>query len=238
MAYPVTELITDAYHLSGIVSEEFEEITGYQIDKGLKLLNGALAFKTVEDRTIPYFQQLNFTATIGQEQYFIQDLIEVETLTFTIDSVRYQMTKKTRYEYFGTPRANNINSLPYMYFIEKALGGANLYMYFFPQQAYTFQLHGKFRLNSNIALNQDMELIFDQYYIQYLKYLLAEYLCEDYQIQLPSEARRKLTSYEKSLFDVSEYDLSMRKTSILQSATSSPDIYAQANIGKGWTAPS
>ena len=237
MAYPVTELIADSYYLSRVVSQGFEEVTGYQMSKGLRLLKGAIAFKTAENRTIPYFKQYNFDGIVGEEKYFIPGLIQIETLTFNIDQVRYQMESETRQRYFGSSRANNINSLPYMYFMEKCLNGANLYIYFLPQQAYPFEIHGKFRLENDLTLAMDLETIFDDFYIQYLKYLLSEYICEDYQIQTQPEVRRRLISYEKSLFDTSAYDLSMIKTSNLQSSIGSPDIYAQANLGKGWTTP-
>lgn len=230
MVYTVTQLITEAFYLSGVISEEFEEISGYQITKGLKLLKAAIEFKTAQDRLIPYFKQYDFAGVIGQEKYFIPDLIEVETLTFSIAEVRYPMSYTTRQKYFGTPRANNIDSLPYIFFVEKKLGGADLYMYFFPQQTYAFQLHGKFRLDSDLTLLQDLSLTLDGYYIEYLRYLLAEYICEDYQIQLTGAASKKLDTYENSIFDTSPYDLSMTKDSILQSNTTSPDIYAQVNI--------
>lgn len=156
MSYTVTKLITEAYYESSVVSREFEVIQGYQLNNGLIWLNQILSDKIVDNGDVPYITtQYHFNGVIGQEKYFIANCMDIQSLTFFIDSVRYQMQPLGRYKYFGTPRANNINALPLSYHYERTFGGINLFVYFFPNQAYTFELTGNFYLD-NVTLNQDL----------------------------------------------------------------------------------
>lgn len=232
MTTTTRELITKSWYLSGIVARSLQTVSGEQISDGLELLNSLLSFKTVDDRKIPYFTKYDFVSVQGQEEYFIPGLIQAETLTFELDTVRYSMRHELRVRYFGTPRANNVQSLPYIYHVERALGGANLFMYYLPNKIYNFELYGNFSL-LDVTLDQDLELVLDKFYIEYLRYLLADYICDDYNISFPLKSAERLKAYEAHLTDVSPMDLSMQKKSILQKGTG-VDYYADANILKGW----
>ena len=150
MTYTVSQLIANAYDISGIVSREFETVSGSQELIALQFLNERIADKTIQDGSIPYISQYNFTGVAGQERYYIRDLVEISTLTFFINSVRFSMVPVNRDMYFGSSRANNIQSLPYNFHMERELGGASIYMYFRPNTNYLFELWGSFRLSSVI----------------------------------------------------------------------------------------
>lgn len=155
MAYTVTNLITDAFYISGIVSREFETVSGPQGQVGLALLNNILTDKAIEKDMIPYYTKYTFNAVAGQETYFIPNLEELDTLVFYLNTVRYQMREVERIKYRGSPRANNISSLPFNWNLERCLGGANISLYFFPNLAYPMEAWGLFRLGS-VALNTDL----------------------------------------------------------------------------------
>lgn len=239
MPYTTRQLITRAFYLSGKVSQDFETVSGDDIEEGLELLNELLNIKTANQRLIPYFKEYDFNAVIGQEQYFIPNLVSIETLTFTIGSVRYAMTQKTRFEYFATPRANNVESLPYQFHIERAFDqntatdGCNLYMYYLPQQDYPFTMFGKFSL-ADVTLDQDLSLNTPPFYLAYLRYALAEYICHEYTITFSPESQKKLSEIESIIFDISPIDFTQHKISTLHKETSHADIYVQANIAQGW----
>ena len=59
--YTVTELITKAWTLSGIVAAQAETVSGDQLKDGLDHLNDFLALQNANSRMIPYtrVQQLN-----------------------------------------------------------------------------------------------------------------------------------------------------------------------------------
>jgi hypothetical protein len=232
MSYTVTQLVTNAWYLSGIVSREFETVSGDQITDGVNLLNAVLAVKTANSILIPYFTVYDsLTLIVGQEEYFIPNLISIQTMTFFIGTLRFPMIQKQRKDYFGPARANNIVSIPSTYHCERTLGGANIYLYVPPDNTYATEIVGKFSLSS-VTLNQDLSLTLDAFYIEYLRYALAEYMCEEYQIQWQPGPAKKLMQYEEVLKDVSPRDYSMTKMSTLNNTTGIK--WAYVNF-PGWT---
>jgi len=233
MAYTTLQLINNAYYASGVVSREFETVSGEQAQDGLQWLNELLADKTVDNALIPYYQAYDFNAVTGQEAYFIQDLIEIDTFTFYIDSVRYSTSQKSRRHYFGESRADNIQSLPGTWHFERTYNGATLYIYFLPDQNYPLQIWGQFRLSS-VTINQDLSLTLDQFYINFLRYELAERICAEFDFTVPPGVEKNLKRYRHLIAKKSgPIDLRMLKVSSLQKRGAIN--YGQVNLGKGWT---
>jgi hypothetical protein len=242
MAYTVSQIIAKAYYLTGIVSKDFETVSGPQYAEGLDCLNDILGDQTSDKSMIPYFTSGEFNTIIGQETYFIQNLVEVTSLTFTLATVRYAMQPVMRDAYWGLPRAQSIQSLPFNYNVERTfdpttmMPGCNINLYFLPQQVYLMQWWGKFAL-AYVTLNQDLSLTIDRFYINYLKYALAERLCNDYNYEVPQSVMKMLNQYELEITKKSAIlDLRTKKTSTL----TPQDIglnYAQVNLGKGFTVP-
>ena len=233
MAYTTLQLINNAYYESGIVSRGFETVGGQQAIDGLQFLNDLIADKTVENGLIPYYEQYDFFAVIGQEKYFIPDLIEVDTFVFYIDTVRYQTENRARREYFGTSRADNIKSLPGSWHMERCFQGANIYIYFKPNLNFPLTLWGQFRLQQ-VVINQDLSLTLDRFYINYLKYDLAARLCAEYNYTVPPGVAKTLSSYEDNISKKSgPMDLRLIKMSSLQRRGGLN--YGIVNLGHGWT---
>lgn len=235
MAYPVTKLITNSYYLSGILSRGLQSISGDQLTDGLDLLNAWIAIKTANVRLIPYFTQFDLPLVVGQEKYFIPNLVSAETFVFFIgnstNAVRYSTLPQKRVTYFGSGRVENINSLPFSWHYERILNGANVYIYFTPNLNYPATIWGKFSLAS-VQLNQDLSLTLDQYYIEYLRFGLAEQICSEYNIPLQPQTQMRLKELEKIVTDVSPADLQMQKMSSLSDRMGYN--YADANLGRGW----
>lgn len=232
MAYTTLQLITNAYYESGIVSRGFETVSGQQANDGLQFLNDLIADKTIDNGLIPYYQQHDFTAVTGQEMYFIEDLIEIETFVFFIDTVRYQTENRARREYFGSSRADNIQSLPGSWHMERCLNGANLYIYFKPNTTYPLTIWGQFRLQS-VVINQDLSLTLDRFYINYLKFDLAARLCAEYNYSVPPGVSKALDKYEDNIKKKSgPMDMRLMKLSSLQRRGGIN--YGQVNLGYGW----
>ena len=87
-------------------------------------------------------------------------------MTFNIGTVRFSMSELTRKEYFATPRVDQLQALPFSYRVERCLGGANVYLYFVPNEGYEVKVWGKFSLN-DVTLDQDLSLTYDGFYISY-----------------------------------------------------------------------
>jgi hypothetical protein len=233
MAYTVAELITESWYLSGIVMLDASTPSGSQMNNGFKMLNAVLAFLAVSTRQIPYFTEYEFTGVVGQEEYTIANLIQPQNLTFEYSTVRYSMLELARDAYFGTSRANGINSLPYIYHVERALGGSKLWMYYRPDQAYEFKLWGKFALAQVTSYEQDLSLTLDDFYREYLRFLLSERMCLEWDTVFAPLKQKKLAEMTAQITDLSPIDLSVKKFSTLQKTQGLN--YAQVNLGKGWT---
>lgn len=154
MAYTVANLIADAYYISGIVSREFETVSGPQGELGLQVLNDVISDKTIEMDMIPYYNKYNFSTIAGVETYFVPNLESVETLVFFLNGVRYQMVEVDRVAFQGAARAK-ISSLPFNWNQERCLNGTNIRLYFFPNQVYQMELWGLFRL-ALVTMFQDL----------------------------------------------------------------------------------
>lgn len=235
MAYTTNQLISGAYYAAGVVSREFETVSGSQIGDGLIWLNNIITEKTVDEGMIPYESTYNADFVVGQETYFIPDLIQIDTLVFFLDAVRYAMKYEQRNAYFGSSRVENIQTLPFEWYFENAFGGGNLYIYFSPDRAYPMEIHGIFRLPS-VTLGQDLSLTLDEFYITYLRYALADRICAEFAYTTPENVVRQLSKYEAFINKNSRVlDLRISKTSTLQKRGSFN--WAFINLGHGWVKP-
>lgn len=234
MSYTALKLITKSFYRAGIRSQGFNAPTSEELNEGLDSLNDLLAEKTVDNALNPYYTKFDFNVTEGVEEYFIEGLIEAETVTFTLNSVRYSVMKTSRAKFFGSARANNIDSLPFMWHLEREFGGARLFLYYLPNQAYDFQLWGQFALNSEITLLTDLSLTYDRFYISYLKCALAQRLCLDYDMDVPSMLKEQMDEFDEMMSkQISPMDLNIQKTSTLQGG--SFVNYGVANLApNGW----
>ena len=228
----VRELIAKSWFLSGIVSRRLENVDGTQISDGLEILNDILAEKSGTGRGIPFYTQIQIPSVTNQNKYTVQNLITLDTLTFNIDVVRYEMTRDSRYRHWGTPRVDNISALPYHYYPERILGGMTFDVYFAPTSEIDFfTIEGRAALTT-LALTDDIDTILDRYYQSYLKYKLSIRLGEFYDYPISAHVQQTMKELEKYTEDINEMDFTIRKISVLTQGTATN--YADVNIGKGW----
>ncbi len=232
MAYTARQLITRSWYLSGIVSRSFQTVEGTQLDDGLFLLNSLLAIKSVNTDLVPYYKIHDFVLAYDTEEYTIPNCLMVEDFTFFINDVRYPTNRAGRKQFFGSGRANNIQSLPFQWRFDRELGGGKLRLYFKPAAAYPAQIVGKFGFDS-VNVNTDMSTVYDPFYIEFLRYSLAEYMCQDSGYDFPYA--QKLQEITDALSDLSPPDMSSRKVQMINSPVSVN--YAQINLGQGFTPP-
>lgn len=233
MVYLASALITKAYTTSGITSADIGDAPDDgQIDDGLTLLNEILSEIGINGKLLPYTTQYNVAAVVGQETYLIPNLIQWQAMTFAINTVRYSLTYQGRTNYFASPRANNITSLSTDFTFERTNGGSNLSIYFLPDQNYPLTVTGLFGFNS-VLLNTDMTPLCDNFYLKYLRLVLAQSLCAFNLISLPTQSAQQLQDITQTLSTMNTPDMTMKKTSLF--GTNVSINYAQANLGQGWT---
>jgi hypothetical protein len=232
MAYTTNQLISGAYYASGVVSREFETVSGGQITDGLIWLNDILTEKDIDKSMVPYESTYTTNFVQGQSIYPIPDLTSIDTLVFFLDEVRYAMKYEKRNAFFGSSRVENIETLPFEWYFERQFGGGNLHIYFKPDRTYPMEIHGIFRM-STVALGQDLSLTLDQFYRTYLRYALSDRICSEYNYVTPPNVVKQLSKYESFIAKKSRIiDLRMQKVSSLQKRGFFN--YAFINLAKGW----
>jgi hypothetical protein len=231
MSLTARELISRSFYLANIVSRGLQSVTGEQAADGLYLLNALLDWKSIDIDLIPYWTYYEFNTVEGQEKYTIPNLYAVESLTFNQGVIRFPTSYTMRTEYFGTGRVDNISSLPFNWTFNQEVGGGSIYLYFLPQQVFTIKIMGKFGLQ-DVSLDTDLLEVYDRSYIEYLRYALANYICQDYNIPFNPESRIHLANITRQLLNVSPPDLSRSTVSILRKNAGLN--YADMSIGQGW----
>lgn len=233
MVYFASQLIVEAWRTTGMVSADIgNQPSSRQMVDGLNRLNELLSELSLDGALLPYTTNYSFTATIGQEAYPIDNLIQWQTITFDLDTVRYSLQNTGRTDYFGSDRVNNITSLPYQFHVERTLGGSTLYLYFKPSQEFPINIYGLFGFVS-VDYNTDLAFSCDLYYLKFLRLALAECLCSYYQMVLPAQIAMELKEIRLKIKNLNAPDMTCQKINLL--GNSSLINYAQANIGRGWT---
>lgn len=235
MAYTVRNLITRSFYLCQVVSRDFTSITGNEIQVGLDLLNSLLNWLTIETQSLPFYKIHNFTAIQNVEKYYIPNLFDIEDLTYNVTpDVRYPSNYQTRSQYFGTYRANNVRTLPANFRAEKTVDGMDIYLYPIPNQNYEMQIVGKFGL-TNVTLDTDLNGVYDNGFIEYLRYLLASYICDEYGGELSQSSQKRLSEMKTQLIYLTGQDLTCKKTSVFSKYTSLN--WGMVNLFRGMLPP-
>jgi hypothetical protein len=232
MAVTARKLITDAYYISGVVSQEQQEVSGPEIKIGLRIFNDALAVEAITGTLIPFYKEHVFNFIAGQEKYEIDNLIEIENAVFLLNSVRYSMRPVRRNDYFGRSRVEGITTFPTTYHFERAENKGELYVFFPPNGNYECRLWGKFGLEE--VENEDVNLsaIYAREYLTYLKFLLAKYICAAYDEVLGEQSQLILDEIVKGLHYESPIDVSIHKVSVFGKQYMLD--YTTANLFNGW----
>lgn len=229
----VAELISDAYYLSRVVARNFETVSATQSQDGLTLLNDLLSEKNISSATIPYSATTTFNGVAGQEQYVVPNLVSIDTLTFELSNVRYHLNQVNRDRYFGFSRVNDIESLPVMFFTERQLGFSNIYVYYVPADDYVFEITGKFALQE-VNLFDDISAAYDKFYLSYIKYNLAERICDFNGNTVPNGIVKRLRDLNDQISHFSGLDMSVNYSNPFGGSSVDP---VQAQLSNGWVSP-
>lgn len=196
MSYTVTQMISDAFFEAVIVARGTKTLTEENLATGLQYFNEVLATTLIDEAIVPYYKEYEFNLLENIESYDIPNLISIQTFTFFQDSFRYSIAKDDFREYWGSPKATNIDSLPSVYFSQRILGGSKISVTPNPSQTYPAVIWGSFGL-LEATYNQDLSLIYDKYYIVYLRALLGDMLCLAYGKEMPEKLAQHLIKFDK-----------------------------------------
>lgn len=214
--YTMLKLITNAFYLSGVRSQGFQDLSDEDTSVGIDLLNEVLAELDINTRMIPYYKEYETPAIYGQEEYFIPYLVEPSTVTFNIGTVRWSIKLFERNQYHGGFRVDGIPGLPFTGSFEKSVGGCSLYLYFLPCSDYVLKIWGKFGFQElDVSqLTENLLDVYDLWFVRYLRYSLAREICNQYKSPVSQEIERVLGIIEASVNDMNKIDLTPRRVNL------------------------
>lgn len=225
----VLELLIKAWKTSGIVAADSETPDSAQTADGLYLLNELLSEMAIDGKSIPYRTHATESLVAGQEKYPIDNLASIDALTYNDGEVRFSLVRDGVKKYFNTPRVDNISSLPSHYYAERQNGGTDIYLYFQPSKNFTLNISGLYYLSS-VTKATELDDAYDEFYQGYLRYKLAERMCELYNVPYPLE--RRLEKLERKIDGLNSTDLLVRKSPLLKDGGFTN--YGYANFTTGW----
>ena len=228
--YSVSELITDAYYLSRVVAREFETVSSSQTKAGLSMLNEVISDHNISSAMLPYYDEITLPVSAGEDQVFFQNMVTVETITILNGDVRHSLNRVGRDRFFNEPRVNNIRSLPYMYFYETRRISGVLNLYYSPDKDYVLTITGK-RFQNPVALDFDMNNLFARFYTAYIKYALAERICNDNNITVNQGLQKILDYYQREISNMNPTDFSVNIANPYSGSVIDP---VQSQLSNGW----
>ena len=231
----VNELISRAYSFSQIVGRDLESVDGSQGADGLFLLNQLLASKSATGDEIPYYDNITVDTTAGVSEYFVEDLISIDAITFLLGTVRYPMVNRGRRKFWGDARVENIQNLPFSWYWQRVPGGMKIYTYFATNQNTPLKISGQLAL-TDVGQDDDLNTTLDKFYQNFLIFDLANYICMWNGISTPSAVQAELLKLKKEIYRINPPDYTNNRMSVFKSADSLN--YASVNLGRGWTVPS
>lgn len=232
MAISAASIVTNAYYLSTIVSRELETVGKDDMTDGFNLLNYILGDKNFNVAAIPFYKEYTRNAVIGQEAYFIPNLLLDETLTFNIGDVRFPTQKVNRRQYFGQGRVD-FSSLIVSWHPERVLNGTNIYLFPFPESTYPMKIWGKFALTQLESKDDDLSLSYEVAYLDYLTYKLASRICQQNNIGVPPNVAQEIKEFELQLSAMNPIDFTVQTYSTLSNDDFGP-TWAQVNLNGYW----
>lgn len=233
MAYNVQKLVTNSFYLSTVRSRTFQTVSAADVADGVDMLNEILAFQSINKRLVPFYSRKDdLVLQIGVEKYFLENVIEIDTFTFNLDGdVRYPSQVVDRTKYFSNGRPNNVQALPFIWHQERVLNGTDLYVYFLPNQEYTTNLTVKYGL-TQVTQFTDLLDYYEMGYIRYLRYKLAQAICQDYGVEFAQDSVKVLESLEHDLQWVSAPDLTLNVMNTMGGEYCFD--WQTANLTNGW----
>lgn len=230
-----SELLVKALRTTNIVSADIgNQPDARQMVDALDLLNELLSEININGDFLPYTQTISQSMVVGQETYFIENLIQWQVIAFDWQSVRYSLIYQNRTDYYGLARANNIQSFPFSFHVERTKSGSKIQFYFPPQYDFTMEITGLFGFDS-VTNNTDLSIVYDNFYLKYLRLELANSICNYYTLSMPKGSAIELEKIRDKINKLNSPDLGVQINNMLDGQNFVN--YAQANIGKGFTAP-
>ena len=196
----VNELIIESFETVGIYAP-YKIPSGQDIQRGLNYLNELLDYFSHDGVYIPFFSEINFTMTVGQDEYVISKdisadvdhnpIIALDYVNISYYEVLYPVAIVSYDQVDSDIRNPEIYSRPKRVVLQKNVDTSKVIFYQKPDFSYDCRLRGKTYL-SNVTLQQTLSEL-PRYYHRFLRNMLGRDLKNIYKSEnwSPEQERGK-----------------------------------------------
>lgn len=227
----VNDLIIRAFATLGIYAP-YKTVSGTDTLTGLFHLNELLDYFQHNGLYIPFFTDINFTMTVGQDEYVIsQDvaadvtsnpIIELDYVNIFYNDVSYPVEIVSYAQVDLNIRNTQVNSRPNRVVLQKNVDTSKVIFYQRPDLSYDCRIRGKIYL-SNVLLQDDLSGI-PGYYHRFMRYMLARELKDIYKSEnWTPDQEQKYQEMLKEIKNAADFPLSIDKNPTFGTRTSVQD---------------
>lgn len=187
MVQTVKQFVTDAYQLIS-ANTPTVPLQGNDMSKGIQLLNQLLRAYSGTGLLLTIARQVDFTVGIGQTEITFADpdypgvadlkvgrLANLADAWLTLDGVTYPLIPLNRDVFLQSYKYDPQLGLPRFIITYNEDNLTRLRIYPGPSQVYNLSVYGKFETTT--LIENDTMSNFPNYYIPYLQFAVAKYLC-------------------------------------------------------------
>ena len=187
-AETIEKLVLNAYYLMGLIDPS-ESIDGYLIEEGIFLFNDLLDNYVSVDRLIPYYEDLNFTLTVGKSEYAVgpaeteaditaKKIVSIGQAVVIDQYTSYPLEIINYFNLLDTIYTTNIKGRPYLLKLQNEINISKLFFYLPPNKAYDVKMKVKFEFDNQA--DQALINVVPVQYHRFLRYALARELSSIY----------------------------------------------------------
>lgn len=215
-------IIEEAFKLIGVYTEFQGSLPGNRLAEGINLLNSIIETYGCQSNMIAYDDLLTFNLVVGQREYVLATsggdvvsnrLVDIQYVTITRDDIQRPVDIVSKKYYYERPINLSLQGCPVSLFLQNQdganRGSSKLVFLIKPDYAYSCTIVGKFVL-SYLTLGSNIINVPD-YYLEFLKYSLADYLKDRYPGSLWDKKKQdKLDFLSRSIQSMTDIDISSK----------------------------
>jgi len=213
------EIIQEAFRLIGIYSSD-RNLSGGDLDLGLRELNIILDSYNGASVKIPYNKTLDFYLTPSQQSYVISNksgtdvssnpIMLMNNIVLIDSDIQYPIRIASDDIYYNNPQNLTSNGKPEQVFLQNDVDQTTITFDKIPDKAYQCVIKGKFTFN-HASLNQVIDEV-PAFYHSFLEYKLAQKLHNKYSGSTWSQSKEsELQELERRVDSKTDCDLKIRR---------------------------
>ncbi len=207
MTFSASKVVSDAWYKSGFVPSD-ASVDGSSMALGLDELKLLISGIDLDGGAQPFTVNTTVNLVGGQEDYDIEGLVEIISLSYTDGNIRYRLKPTSADAYESNPRIEDLSTFPDRYYARRIppqtvngvlqSNGMRISFYPVPNKSYVLNITGKFA-QPEITMTTDLSALFPPWMIDYFILGTAMRICEYYDMDCPQRIVNRFNSLESKI---------------------------------------